>query len=161
MKRLSLILLAIAGGILATLLSCTRSVERNATEPESAYIEFKIDNSLKQYVEINTAIVRVSPSKAIVSFVATKQPQASNLFELSFTTDTLRPGMYTVGNTGMFSFREGNWVATTGGAGTVSITIASYANGKIHGTFSGSIMNWATSSPCAVIEGKIHNVSIQ
>lgn len=129
------------------------SLSRVQSQPK---IEFVMNGSLKQYNQVSGGAVTVTGGR-MYSFVGIKEPTAENYFSLSFKTDSLRPGTYSVGNTGVVTFREGTYIATNNNT-SFSVTITSNQSGTVNGTFTGNLV--CSGSPCSVNEGKLESISI-
>jgi hypothetical protein len=122
-------------------------------------LEFSLDGSLKTYVDVSAGVAKVTGVN-VYSFVGTKAPSQANIFTLSFITDSLRVGSYSV-TTGVVSFREGNTVATNVSSTDFIVKITSNVNGLINGTFSGTLYNHTTQKNSTCIQGKIENIQLR
>lgn len=151
-------LIGILAGLLFSLASCSKENDFPNVDPGQAKIEFSLYGSTKTYVEVNAGAQKITGTK-VYSFVGTKSPAAENIFTLTFMTDSLRPGSYSV-NTGVVNFREGTRVVTNVSSPDFMVNITSNVNGLVNGTFSGTLYDHQTGSNCAVINGKIENVQL-
>lgn len=125
---------------------------------EQSMIEFKLDGSLKTYYDVNAGVDHITGTN-VYSFVGTKAPTGTNIFMLSFVTDSLRAGTYNV-NTGVVSFREAGVIATNVSSTDFTVTITSNVHGLINGSFSGTLYNHTTGQNSLVVQGRIENIQI-
>lgn len=162
MKRSTFILIAFLAGMLASLVSCTKSndITRNevSTVPDQSKIEFSVYNSVKTYTQVVASAQQITGVR-VYTFVGTKNPVAENVFTLTFMTDSLRPGTYNV-NTGVVDFREGSTVISNVSSTNFTVTIASNVNGLVNGTFAGTMYDHTTGRNCDFVQGKIENIQL-
>lgn len=137
--------------------SCSKEQLREA-DPDQPKIEFSLYNDTKTYFDVNASAQTITGVK-VYTFVGTKNPQAENIFTLSFMTDSLQPGSYNT-NTGVVTFREGSKTATNISSTDFIVTITSNVNGLVNGTFTGTLFDHQTGSNCAVVSGKIEDIQL-
>ena len=155
MKKLTFLLIASA----LFFASCTKQTDDLLAVPEQAKIEFRIFSSLKSYSSVVASQQTIAGTK-VFSFVGTKNPQAENIFSMTFTAADLKPGTYQV-NTGVVSFREGNTVVTNSSASNnFFVTITSNKNGLVNGSFSGTLTDQSNNTNCTIIQGKLENIQL-
>jgi hypothetical protein len=141
--------------LFASLSSCSK--DQTIESDPGAKIEFNLYGSQRVYVDLNSSAQTTGGGRTY-TFVGTKSPQAENLFSISFTTDSLRPGTYNL-NTGVVMFREGTKVVTNA-SGSFTLTVTSHSNGIVNGSFAGTLYDHQTGSACSMVNGSIEQVPI-
>lgn len=156
------ILSTLSAVLFTALLLASCSKPNDLARPNSddqSKLEFTLDGSLKTYVDVSAGVARVTGVN-VYSFVGTKTPTNDNIFNLSFLTDSLRPGSYSV-TTGVVSFREGTVIATNASSSDFVVTITSNKNGLINGSFSGTLFNHTTQKNSTCVHGLIQNIQLR
>lgn len=161
MKKIINVILAtvIIAGIVfisAILPGCSKEVARNQ---QTGSIEMYYNGVLKQYDQTNTGTVSTTGGK-IFSFNGTKEPTTENFFNLTFKSDSLRCGVYTVGNTGTVLYREGGKSASNVNNTSFTVTIFSNADHLINGTFTG-VLTDQDGHNSYILQGRLINVFMQ
>lgn len=141
--------------------SCSKEIELerggDIFEPR---IQFGIyaDTAAKTYFKINAASQQVTGVR-VYSIVATKAPEATNYFSLTFLADSLRPGTYNT-NTGVVNFREGNRILSNATAASFTVTITKNVDGLIQGTFKGKLYDHNAGNEVEIFDGRIEDVQL-
>src|SRR5690349_7604042 len=103
MKQIKLFLFIFVTLFLFFLSSCSKDQTITNNDPGER-ITFSLYGSNRVYVDLNSSAQTTGTGRTY-TFTGTKNPQADNLFSISFTTDSLRPGSYNL-NTGVVMFHE-------------------------------------------------------
>lgn len=164
MKKLfcwSDLLLVFLGFMIAFLMfSCSKPADLAKPQAgDEGKLELTLDGSLKAYTQVSAGVARVTGVN-VYSFVGTKNPTNDNIFSMSFMTDSLRPGSYSV-TTGVVSFREGTVIATNVSSTDFIVTITSNNNGLVNGYFSGTLYNHTTKKNSSCLKGLIQNIQLR
>lgn len=149
--------------LILSIIGCSkaRDLVSHSTAPvNTSAIEFSFQGSLKHYDNIAAARVKQT-SGPVYSFVATKDPQADNYFNIILFTDSLRPGKYVINETGnSISLKEGELIANNCVRGPVTVTITSNNGGVVNGSFEGYIYSHLTNQNEKITGGKLQNVKL-
>lgn len=155
-------LIALLACLTASLVSCSKANDLTpntaVSVPDQSKIEFSLYGNTKTYTQVN-ASAQTMTGVRVYTFVGTKNPAAENIFSMTFMTDSLRPGSYSV-NTGVVDYREGSTVVSNVYSTNFTVTITSNVNGLVNGTFAGTLYDHSTGSNCAIVQGKIENIQL-